>query len=175
MNYFSFYHLTISFKVDEKLLKQRYLENSKKYHPDFFALESEEKQMEVLHLSTLNNQAFKVLSAPDSRCKYILESFNLLEEGEKYSLPPDFLMEMMEINEKLMELEMNGDADSVEVLEKELGAIRKILEEEMEQLYLEFETAGEEDRIGILKKIKDLYFRKKYLVRIQESLKKIKS
>ena len=175
MHYFEFYSLGISFKVDEKLLKQKYLENSKKYHPDFFALESEAKQMEVLGLSTLNNQAFKVLSQPDLRCKYVLESLNLLEEGEKYVLPPDFLMEMMEVNERLMELEMEEDKGKVEELENSISGIFSDLNSNLALYFDQFESAEANEREGISNKIKDLYFRKKYLLRIQESLLKIAS
>ncbi|HHH50193.1 MAG TPA: Fe-S protein assembly co-chaperone HscB, partial [Saprospiraceae bacterium] len=53
MNYFEFYNIPISFDVDAKALKKIFYANSKKYHPDFYTLENEEKQQEILQLSTL--------------------------------------------------------------------------------------------------------------------------
>ena len=66
-NYFDFYELPRSPKLDEALLRSRYLLMSKRYHPDFFTLESPEKQAEMLELSTLNNQAYQVLSEFEPR------------------------------------------------------------------------------------------------------------
>ena len=59
MNYFEFYNIPVSFNVDKSALKRTFYANSKKSHPDFYTLESEEKQLEVLELSTLNNKAYK--------------------------------------------------------------------------------------------------------------------
>ena len=73
MNYFEFYKIPISFKVDEEGIKKQFYRYSKEYHPDFYTLESEEKQAEVLQLSTLNNEAYQTLSNQDRRMKYVLQ------------------------------------------------------------------------------------------------------
>src|SRR6185436_7553683 len=101
MNYFEFYDTPVSFMVDEDAVKKKYLELSRKFHPDFFINQSSEKQQEVLEMSTLNTRAFQTLSDFDKRMKYILELKNLIYEGERYELPPGFLMEMMEVNEAM--------------------------------------------------------------------------
>ena len=46
MNYFEFYKIPIAFFLDEKALKKQFYKLSKQYHPDFYTLESEEKQAE---------------------------------------------------------------------------------------------------------------------------------
>ncbi|TKB95079.1 iron-sulfur cluster co-chaperone HscB C-terminal domain-containing protein, partial [Pedobacter cryophilus] len=91
-------------------------------HPDFFVNESEEKQQEILQLSTLNNKAFQTLSNPDQLLAYVLAAKGELEEGEKYELPQDFLMEMMEVNEAFMELEFDAD-------EQQLAQVKQTVEE----------------------------------------------
>jgi len=48
-------------------------------------------------MSTLNTRAFQTLSDFDKRMKYILGLKNMIQEGERYELSPEFLMEMMEI------------------------------------------------------------------------------
>ena len=63
MNYFDLYGIKESFNVDQALVKRKFYELSKLYHPDFYINESEEKQQEILDLSTLNNKAYQVLSA----------------------------------------------------------------------------------------------------------------
>src|ERR1700744_5327861 len=120
INYFEFYGIPESFAPDEALLKKKFYQLSKEYHPDFYANEADEKQQEILELSTLNNKAFQALSDQYKRLEYILRTHNLLEEGAKPQLPADFLMEMMEINERLMEID---DADDLAKLTAEVLAI----------------------------------------------------
>jgi molecular chaperone HscB len=98
MNYFEFYGIAESFSPDEALLKKKFYQLSKEYHPDFYANEDEAKQQEILELSTLNNKAYQTLSDPYKRLEYILRTHELLLEGAKPQLPSDFLMEMMDIN-----------------------------------------------------------------------------
>src|SRR6201986_1790267 len=105
MNYFEFYGIQESFTPDAALLKKKFYELSKQYHPDFYANEDDAKQQEILELSTLNNKAYQTLSDPYKRLEYILKLHDLLNEGAKPQLPSDFLMEMMDINERLMEVE----------------------------------------------------------------------
>ena len=45
MTYFEFYGLPETLLADPKLVKQHYFAMSRKYHPDFFANESAEKQV----------------------------------------------------------------------------------------------------------------------------------
>ena len=109
MNHFQFFDLPVSFYLDEKLLKKRFLLNSKKYHPDFFTLATQEKQAEILERSTHNNLAYKTLSNFDSRMKYILSEKGILGEKGKNTIPQIFLMEVMDIQEAIMELEFGFD------------------------------------------------------------------
>lgn len=172
MNYFELYDLPVSFNPDEQVVKQKFYALSKKYHPDFYINQSQEKQEEVLELSTLNNKAFQVLKDPQTRLHYILSLKNQLIEGENYALPQDFLMEMMDINEALMELEFSPDAGQVATLKMQTIQIEKALDNELQILTTTFDNTegGQEE---VLKKIKDIYYRNKYLHRIKESLSRL--
>src|ERR1700712_331465 len=128
MNYFEFYGIHESFTPDTALLKKKFYELSKKYHPDFHANEDDAKQQEILELSTLNNKAYQTLSDPYKRLEYILKSHDLLLEGAKPQLPADFLMEMMDINERMMELE---DAGELAAITSETLAIEGDMNEEL--------------------------------------------
>ena len=72
VDYFEFYGLPVTFHPDAAEIKRKFYELSKKYHPDFYINEPEEKQAEVLELSTINNKAYQVLSNPQKRVHYIL-------------------------------------------------------------------------------------------------------
>ncbi len=167
MDYFKFYSLPESFDLDAAQLKKKFYELSKKYHPDFYAAESAEKQEEVLQLSTLNNKAYQVLSDPNKRVDYILRQHQLLTEGDKYPLAPDFLMEMMELNEQLMDAEDEATITQIKTSVKEAS---DNLEAELSQQTDSFSSKTKAEQDVSLKQILDIYYRKKYLLRIQESL-----
>lgn len=171
MDYFEFYELPISFNPDQQLVRQKFYELSKKYHPDFYINEEQAKQEEVLELSTLNNKAFQVLKDPQKRLHYVLSLKGQLQEGENYVLPQSFLMEMMDVNEALMELEFEPDANKLTTVKAQIDQIAQELNHELEALTSNFDTQqGEEE--ATLKAIKDLYYRNKYLQRLAESLAK---
>jgi molecular chaperone HscB len=168
MNYFELFDIKPTLKPDKKLISTRYFELQKKYHPDFFSQESEEEQAKALEKSSMINKAWKVFNDTDETIKYVLQLKGLLEEEEKYQLPPDFLMEMMELNEKLAEAKMEGDSIAMadcrlqiaDWEEKEYDTIKEIVEH-----YQEGITSKEE-----LLQVKEYYFKKKYLRRLAGQL-----
>jgi molecular chaperone HscB len=172
MNYFELYGIGESFDADQAVVKRKFYELSKLYHPDFYINEPDEKQQEILELSTLNNKAYQVLSDPAKRMQYILDLHDLITEGEKYQLPQDFLMEMMDVNESLMELEFDPDAEMLAKVSNEVADVENSMSAELQEITSSYagQSAGEKE--ASLVKIKDLYYRQKYLLRIRESLNK---
>ncbi len=164
MNYFELFNIPVSFSPDPIALKKKYYELSRKYHPDFFTQENEADQAEALDISSVVNKAYKVFQNPDQTIKYILQWKGLLFEDEKYILPPNFLMEMMEMNEQLMDATMEKEEEQIAVIKKEIA-------DKEEEIYLpvkaiiENQNAEEIDSVH-LSKIKEYYFKKKYLNRI---------
>ncbi|MFC5269572.1 iron-sulfur cluster co-chaperone HscB C-terminal domain-containing protein [Adhaeribacter terreus] len=170
MNYFEFYGIPESFFPDDKLVKAKFYENSRKYHPDFHATATPEKQREILELSTLNTNAYKTLSNFESRLAYMLEQHNLTGESTKNDLPPIFLMEVMELNEKLMELEFEFDPESVATLQAGFTEIWNALERKTKPVLEQYENLPETDKASALEQIKIYYLKRKYLLRIKETL-----
>ncbi|NRF41908.1 Fe-S protein assembly co-chaperone HscB [Pedobacter foliorum] len=169
-DYFAFYGLPLSFNPDAALVKQKFYEFSKKYHPDFYINESDEKQAEVLELSTVNNKAYQVLSDPQKRLHYILELKGLLKEGENYVLPQSFLMDMMDINEALMDLQFDPDPVRLAGLKEDVNGVEKGLSEEIISLTTSFDAQDADEQNKTLIAVKDLYYRNKYLLRLRESI-----
>ena len=164
MNYFELFEIPVSLMVDKKYLQDKYFELQKKYHPDFFSNESEQEQAEVLEKSSLVNKAYKTFQNDDETIKYVLQLKELLEEEEKYQLPYEFLVEMMELNEALMEV----DDSSLEETETKISQIEKHLYDKVQNIveyYNEDRTTNEQ-----LLQVKDYYYKKKYLKRILERL-----
>ena len=108
MNYFELFEIPVQLKVDAGQLHKKFFELSRKYHPDYFVNDKPEAQAEALNRSAILNKAWNAFKNPDETIKYVLQQKNLLEEEEKYELPPDFLMEVLEINEQLMDEDQSG-------------------------------------------------------------------
>ncbi len=157
MNYFELFELPISIKIDRSKLAQKYFELQKKYHPDFYVKANEFEQAEALERSAQLNKALKTFKNGDETIKYVLQLKQLIGEEEKYQLPGDFLMEMMDLNEGLSE----GSALQVKELEEQLNnGVQHIIENYDDS---SVSTAD-------LLKLKDYYYKKKYLQRILDRL-----
>ncbi len=169
MNYFELFEMPISLTVDKKHIQDKYFELQKKYHPDFFSNENEEEQDAVLEKSSMINKAYKLFQNENETMKYVLQLKNLLEDEEKYQLPPEFLAEMMELNESLMEV----DDSSLEEAQTKISQLEKHLYDKVQNIfeyYSEDNTTGEQ-----LLQVKDYYYKKKYLNRILERLEGIRN
>jgi len=157
MNYFELFELPVSFNIDKSKLALKYFELQKKYHPDFFTQATEHEQDKALEISAQLNKALKVLKNETETIKYVLQLKELLEEEEKYQLPALFLMEMMELNEELSD----DSAKQINDMEAELYAqVQPIMEN------YDDNTASTAD----LLKLKEYYYKKKYLQRILDRL-----
>ncbi len=168
MNYFELYGLPERFNLDIAVAKAKYYELSRQYHPDRFAQSADANRAEAMRMAAINNDAWKTFSNPDETMAYILKQYGLLEDEERYSLPPAFLMEMMDLNEAVSEYEaVPSDAT--------LHSIAQMIENQMRQWRDEVRPLTEnfdkgEQGQDLLLKIKDYYFRKKYLLRIQQRI-----
>ncbi|GAB3841649.1 Fe-S protein assembly co-chaperone HscB [Hymenobacter jeollabukensis] len=170
-DYFAFYDLPESFLPDEKALKAKYYALSRQYHPDFHATAAPEEQRRVLELSTLNTNAYRTLSHFDLRLQYVLQRHDLLEEG-KQELPADFLMEVMELNEQLMELEFEPDPTVAAQVQTEVERLENELEAEARPVLEGYAALPAEQRPAALLQVRTYYLKRRYLLRIRESLAK---
>jgi len=121
----------------------------------------------VLQISAQLNKAFKTLLQEDDTIKYVLQLKGLLEEEEKYDLPPAFLMEVLELNEQLMDLDDDAELK---------GKIKIVINNLQTTIYEPVKEIIENYQEGIttekeLLQVKEYYYKKKYLNRIIEQLK----
>jgi len=170
-NYFEFYELPVQFNPDQNAVKTKFYALSKKFHPDFYANDSAAKQEEVLNLSTLNNKAYQTLSNANKRLKYVLELKGIVATDEGYQLPQSFLMEMMDVNEALMDLEFEPNAEKLTQVKNDVDSIEKQLESELRDSLQQFDENPDASE-GLFPVIKDIFYRQKYIARIRERLPK---
>lgn len=165
-DYFALFGLQPTFHPELKQLRNKYYELSRKFHPDRFIHESEEQQAEAITKASEINEGYKVLSNPMALTQYMLTFHGWLQDDEKYQLPNNFLIEMMEINECIdaatEQLELAAEA------EKMVGMQLSTLARELARAQQRYDEEGAND--VILSEIKDLFFRQKYVLRLQERL-----
>lgn len=166
MNYFEIFDIPVQLKVDKADLPKRYFELSRKFHPDFYVNTTPSEQNRALEITANLNKAFKTFQSPDDTIKYVLQLKGLLEEEEKYQLPPDFLMEVLEINEKLMDA---GDSDETKLnLQSAIDNLQSEIYESVKKT-VEYYQDGVTSEKELLQ-VKEYYYKKKYLHRIQQQL-----
>ena len=167
-NYFDLFEIPVQLQVSKDAIKQKYFALSRLSHPDYFVNGSDEEQQKALDNTAQLNKAFKTFNNPDETFKYVLELKGLLVENEKYDLPPQFLMQMMELNEELAEASFESGQESKQ-------ALLKKVEEAENDIYAPVQHIIENYSDGVtteneLRQVKDYYFKKKYIQRLKHQM-----
>ena len=161
MNYFELFGLPIGFKVDAQKLRAAFMDIQKASHPDKFSQATEAEQILALENSANANKGFSLLNNAEKILPYVLEIKGFLIADEKFNLPPDFLVEMMELNEAWMEADNETEKTKVKIqvqnIQNEIFSPIKAL--------LEAPSIDTISKEGMLQ-IKEYYYKKKYLDRI---------
>ena len=157
MNYYELFGFSESPKVDKSLLAKKYFELQKKFHPDFFTQASADEKEAVLEKSATINKAFSIFQDADKTLQYFLSCKGLITDDEKFRLPDDFLIEMMELNEQLDD----GSKDQIkQITDSIYHAVKGIIENYNDKTISPAE----------LESLKVYYYKKKYLHRILDRL-----
>lgn len=157
INYFELFDIPVSFIVDASTVAKKYIQLQKQFHPDFFTQQDDTAKQMAEEKSAQLNTAYKIFQNSDATIQYVLQLNGLLGDDEKYQLPNDFLMEMMELNE-----DVHGQSvENINKLQTELYVhVQAIIE------YTPFNAITHSQ----LLLIKEFYFKKKYLQRILDRL-----
>jgi molecular chaperone HscB len=163
MNYFELFGLPVGFKVDSTKLRAAFMEIQKVAHPDKFAQGSSEEQETALERSAIANQGFTLLNNKERILAYVLELEGYIIPDEKYALSPDFLMEMMELNEGWMDADTPAEKEAILT---QVNTIKEVIHQPI-KAYLEADSIHSISKDAMLQ-IKEYYYKKKYLDRILE-------
>lgn len=113
-SYFQLFELPTEFNVDVALLGERYRKLQRELHPDRFAQASGTQQRLAVQYSAFVNEAHATLSKPLPRALYLLELAGMSqEEIAAQQVDGGFLIEQMELREKLESLHDLVDPDTV--------------------------------------------------------------
>ena len=122
-NYFEIFGLPVAYDVDLGLLSDRFLELQKEVHPDRFASRTEQEKRLAMQWATLLNSANDTLKSPLKRAIYLLQ-LEGVELEDNPQLPPEFLMEQIELREQLEDIEeSDANLDELDAFKKEVKAV----------------------------------------------------
>ena len=160
MNFYEIFDIPIAPMVDKTILSKKYFELQRMNHPDFFTTATDHEKEKALEYSAIINEAFKTFKDEQKSLAYYLKEKSMINDDEKYILSNDFLMEMMEINEEIME--ENTSSVHIKIIN-----IANEMKDAVKDLLIVNET--DDSTISLLK-LKDYYYKKKYLDRILDRL-----
>jgi molecular chaperone HscB len=125
-NHFDLFGLPPRFSIEGEALERSYRDIQSKVHPDRFAHAGDAERRASLQWTTRVNEAFQVLKHPVTRAKHLLELHGVDVAFETdTAMPPDFLVQQMELRETLEEA---NDAAALDALRSDLKKQRQILE-----------------------------------------------
>jgi molecular chaperone HscB len=104
---FSTFGLPLRFNIDETALQRRFIELSAQHHPDRFSDPLD--QADAAEESARINEAYRTLKDPESRANALLEALGGSGKSDDKTLPPDLLMDMMELRERQQEAQAADD------------------------------------------------------------------
>lgn len=165
-DYFAFMGLPRAFFPDEQSLRNRFVENSRRWHPDVHADGLPASREKADELSSLNNQAFSTLRDFDKRVHHLLALEGFLPEEGQAQLPQDFLMEMMDVNEELMELAMEDDPDKRQAISSRLDVMEEELLESVKPIMADYDRDGS----GNLREVSDYLLKRRYFQRLRSRI-----
>src|SRR5947207_7066240 len=103
-SYFELFGLQPGFALDAEALEAAYRDIQSQVHPDRFAHAGDAERRASLQWTTRVNEAFQVLKNPVKRARHLLELHGVDVAFEtNTAMPPEVLMQQMELREKLEE------------------------------------------------------------------------
>ena len=128
-SHFELFGLTPMYSVETEALERSYREIQSKVHPDRFAHAGDAERRASLQWTTRVNEAFQVLKNPVARARHLLELHGVDVAFEtNTAMPPDFLMQQMELRESLEEAVGTKDGSRIDLLRSNLGKEKGALE-----------------------------------------------
>lgn len=105
----------------------RFRELQKAVHPDRFSAGTDQEKRQSMQMATLVNEAYETLRSPLRRAIYLLELKGVTIEHNP-QLPPEFLMEQIELREDLESIEEDVSQDRLDAFISEVSARMKKIE-----------------------------------------------
>jgi molecular chaperone HscB len=139
-SYFALFSLEMDWAIDLLLLKSRYLNLQKQFHPDKFLMKSSLEKRLAMQTASLINDAYDTLASPLKRAQYLLDLRGYDAQPERHtSCDGLFLMEQIELREELEMIEgQNQNQNTCKDLSERLGSFSTKIQHRYESLQNDF-------------------------------------
>jgi molecular chaperone HscB len=125
-SHFALFGLPAVFSLDLEMLEKAYRDIQSQVHPDRFAHAGDAERRASVQWTARVNEAFQVLRNPVARARHLLELHGVDVAFEtNTAMPPEFLMQQMELRETLEEAK---DARALDTLRSDLADSKRGLE-----------------------------------------------
>jgi molecular chaperone HscB len=143
-DYFTLFDLPVRYTLYEPTLGARYRQLQRELHPDRFAGSAAHEQRLAVQYSALVNEAYATLRNPLARALYLLQLAGMnQQEIEAQQVDGGFLIEQMELREKLESLHYLVDTETVlDHLLQEISADIRGHEKEFDVAYVSDDYAA---------------------------------
>lgn len=130
-SHFELFGLPPAFALDLSRLDAAYRDIQAQVHPDRYTQAGDAERRASMQMTTRVNEAYRTLRSPVRRAQYLLE-LNGVDVGFEThtAMPPEFLMQQMQIREQLEEAR---NARTLDLLRKDLDVQAKDLESRIEE------------------------------------------
>ena len=130
-NHFELFGLAPAYALDLVHLDSAYREIQSNIHPDRYANAGDAERRASMQMTTLVNEAYRTLKSPVRRASYLLQLHGVDTGFEtNTAMPPEFLMEQMEMREKLEEAKNGSD---LEIISRDLSVERREIENQIQE------------------------------------------
>ncbi len=167
-NFFEFFDLPVRIELDEKELKRKFLKKSREYHPDMVGSDDAAALEKAERMSAFTNEVYKTLSNKQERISYILLLNGLVGAPGQNQMSPEFLMEVMELNEAIMELQFEENETAKKDVLDRIRQFKSEIEQDAQAHFAAFD-AGDHSQ-PILEGIRDYFLKHRYLLRMEENM-----
>lgn len=127
IDYFDVLDVNNSFEVSTEALQKSFKETQKLLHPDKFTLKTNKEKELSEEISSLINISYSTLLNPLQRGIYMLKLKGISIEEDTQMDDPEFLMEVMELNEQIAAAD--GNEPLVEIRSKIKDECSKLIKE----------------------------------------------
>lgn len=159
-DFFDILGLPRTFAQERAAVEKGFREGSRLVHPDRFGQTSPVERRLALEHTTQLNDAYRAIRDPERRAEYLMSLQGVTVGGEESrTKDPAFLMEMLELQEKVDEAK---GADALTSFRAEIEGRRKSLLERLER-YFDHRDGAQERAIAALDELR-------YLKRLTERI-----
>lgn len=170
-DHFALFGLPRSYAIDRAELDRLYRDVQARVHPDKHAHLGDADRRVAMQWATQVNEAYQTLSDPLKRARYLLHLAGHDPKIEtNTAMPPEFLVEQMELREAVADARAAGDAA---LLDEQHRRMRKEMAAQHEELRQAIDEAHDPVLAGDI--VRQLMFHEKLLREIDEALEAVEA